>query len=340
MLSLGKEVALKDINKELKSLFAGDTARTNACMMNFAIFTEDPSQLEENGKRISLITENQSCRALSIALDKDAETKSITSWVSAHCNMTNGKKTVCCEQLSFLLKGFVSGRLRNTVFANLNSDLPLVFWWQGELTVGFEPRLYTIIDRFIFDSEEWANPKECYHRLLDASNDVKRRFITQDLAWTRSYYVRLAFASIFDEPCAQKEYPNIDTLTVRVGNGYKNTGSLLLAWIARQAGWTLIEKNKDSFVFQNQEGNQINASLTLEGSIPIAEVSVKSAQASFTILHEENYLRQIITNESGTHQMLASSGKLDQVSLVLDQLSRGGKNSLLQKTIPLFLELL
>ena len=141
MSTLGIEVPLEKMAKELKALWADDAARTNACMMNLAVFTEDAAQLEENFQRISTLTADHSCRAISVALDRDAEESSITSWLTAHCNMSNGKKTVCCEQLTFLLKGYIPGRMRNTVFANLNSDLPLVFWWQGALTEVFEPRL-------------------------------------------------------------------------------------------------------------------------------------------------------------------------------------------------------
>lgn len=341
MTTLGAEVPLGSINKELKALIDNDTSRTNACMMNFAVFTENANHLEANSAQIAELTRNHSCRALSVALDRHADERSITSWVTAHCNMSNGKKSVCCEQLSFLLKGYVSGRLRNTVFANLNSDLPLIFWWQGELTDVFEPRLYTLIDRFIFDSEEWSDPKTNYAKLRAAADDVQRRFVIQDLAWTRSYFMRLAFAAIFDEATAESEFSQLNSVSIQVGEGYRTTGLLLLAWLARQAGWTLTDKTESHYAFTSSEGVEISAHLSEEGDIPLAELGVASESASFLVQQQagDDYLTQVISCPHGTHQLTSSAGSTIPVDLVADQLSRGGKNALLLKTLPLFLEL-
>jgi len=174
MSILGKEVPFRDIRKELKLLSADDDTRAHASLMNLAVFTEDAGMLEEMYQQVSELTQNHTCRAITIVHDRDSPDREMTSWVSAHCNMTNGKKAVCCEHISFLLKGFVYGRLRNTIFSLINSDLPLVFWWQGDLSDVFEPRLYTLIDRFIFDSTEWADPAAGYTRLLEAADEVHR----------------------------------------------------------------------------------------------------------------------------------------------------------------------
>ena len=342
MSILGVEVPLGKIAKELKTLWADDTSRTNASLMNFAVFTEDVDQLEQNYHRISKLTENHSCRALSIALDRNASEESITSWVSAHCNMSNGKKTVCCEHLSFLLKGYVTGRMRNTVFSNLNSDLPLVFWWQGELTDVFEPRLYTLIDRFIFDSNEWASPKEGYATLLNALEDSQKRLVIQDLAWTVSYNVRLAFAAMFDEAIAQSEFSNIKEASIQVGEGYLSSGLLLVAWLANQAGWKFICKVSTGYHFENAAGEPIHIALNVKGTHPISELGVASENGSFLVKQNpnENYLHQVTQTDCGTSELTTSAGTFDDVSLVADQLSRGGKNALLRKTLPLYLELL
>ena len=311
-------------------------------MMNLAVFTEDHTALEANHQLIAELTRNHTCRALSIALDRNASEASTTSWVSAHCNMSNGKKTVCSEQISFLLTGYVTGRMRNTVFSNLNSDLPLIFWWQGELSEVFEPRLYTLIDRFIFNSSDWFNPAEGYSRLLEAADDVKRRFVIQDLAWTQSYYFRLAFASLFDEALAQQQFPHISEVAVQVGEGKRSVGLLLIAWLANQAGWSLKGGNQNGlFTFENPEGLLIQASLTESGSEPIYELGIASDDAGFLLRKNEgeNFIQQYIQGENGIQQMTASAGSNEQIDLVADQLSRGGKNALLRKTIPLFMEL-
>ena len=257
--------------------------------------------------------------------------------------MSNGKKTVCCEQLTFLLKGLVAGRLRNTLFANLNSDLPLVFWWQGDLTPRFEQRLYTLIDRFIFDSSEWSTPKKSYETVLAAATEVQRRFIIQDLAWTRSYYMRVAFASIFDEAIAKKEAENIRSVSVIVGEGYYTTGALLLAWLVRQMKWTLNEKlSEEEFIFETPTGAFVFANLKEEGAVPVSELGVASEVASFLVHQPEGamYIEQVSQLGENVSHLTTNTGKSDRLSLVADQLARGGSNTLLKKVLPMFLKLL
>lgn len=341
MTSLGKQVPIGKISAELKELWASDIERTNACLMNLAVFTEDHTRLEKNSEWISEITREHSCRALSVALERDSEEKTITSWVTAHCNMMSGKKTVCCEQLTFHLKGFRPGRLRNTVFANLNSDLPLVFWWQGELSEVFEPRLYTLIDRFVYDSEDWADPVESYQRVIDAAAEVQQRFILQDLAWTRSYHMRLAFARLFDEERARQQFSALMKASVTVAEGYETTGRFLIAWLATQAQWSLLKKDGMTYHFKNSEGGQITVELKFQGDYPVNEMSVSSDESCFTVKYTEEtgLYHQTLSCDSSEYEMSSHAGEINTITLVADQLSRGGKNNLLLKVIPLFLEL-
>ena len=74
-------------------------------------------------------------------IDRDEPLPGLRAWITAHCHLAHGRKSVCCEQIAFYLTGKVTGRFRNTVFAHLNSDLPLVFWWQGELSEILTERL-------------------------------------------------------------------------------------------------------------------------------------------------------------------------------------------------------
>ena len=340
MSILGKEVPFKDIRNELKGLAEGDESRTTATLMNLAVFTEDASQLEQIYSQVSDITQNHACRALSIALDRNAEEETITSWVSAHCNMMNGKKTVCCEHLSFHLRGYVYGRLRNTVFSLLNSDLPLVFWWQGELSDVFEPRLYTLIDRFIFDSSEWSNPYDGYKSLLTATQEVKRRFVIQDLAWTRSYAYRLAFASMFDRRIAQEQLPKVRAGIVKVAEGMESTGLLLLSWLATQARYMFVKGGDGEYYFEKADGSPVKLMLQVGGETDISEISLATDEVSFALKTNGSAIEEVVEGKDTSYTLLVGTAISEKIDLVEDQLSRGGKNQLLRKTIPLFLELL
>jgi len=159
---LGQEVAIGSIDAELRKLWAVDKARTNACLINFAFYSEQKGSLTLNSRIVSELTRDHASRALLIEMDRSASQPSLRAWVTAHCHLSQGKKSVCCEQIAFALTGVSRGRLRNTVFAHLSSDLPLILWWQGELSPIFEERLYSVIDRFVFDSSSWSNPQASF----------------------------------------------------------------------------------------------------------------------------------------------------------------------------------
>ena len=199
---LGQEVAVEGIHTALRQLWAQDEARTNACLINFAVYSEQPGSLRKNSEIVRVLTREHACRALLIEMDRGATLASIRAWITAHCHLSEGRKSVCCEQISFALTGVSRGRLRNTVFAHLSSDLPLILWWQGELSPIFEERLYSVIDRFVFDSADWENPSESFRLVDQAISSGSRPLVIQDLAWTRSYHFRLAVASLFDDPLA------------------------------------------------------------------------------------------------------------------------------------------
>ena len=53
---LGRAVEVAAIDGELKKLWEADDASTNASLMNFLIYTEDPSQLTANSETILSLT--------------------------------------------------------------------------------------------------------------------------------------------------------------------------------------------------------------------------------------------------------------------------------------------
>jgi len=155
---LGVEVPIAEIEKELRQLWEVDSARTNASLMNLAVYSEKEGALGANSDIVRELTREHACRALLVGLDRSMEERSIRAWITAHCHLAHGQKSVCCEQIAFHLTGVSRGRFRNTVFAHLQSDLPLVFWWQGDLSPVFSEGLYRRIDRLIIDSSEWTKP--------------------------------------------------------------------------------------------------------------------------------------------------------------------------------------
>jgi glucose-6-phosphate dehydrogenase assembly protein OpcA len=334
---LGKEVPVSQIDHELRTLWEQDDARTNASLMNLVVYTERKGGLLENSRIIGDLTRENACRAILVEIVRD-EAASLRAWITAHCHLSHGQKSVCCEQIAFRLTGRVTGRFRNTVFSHLNSDLPLVFWWQGELSEVFTERLASVINRIIFDSSGWPDAKASFARISEATegNTVA---IVQDLAWTRCWQYRVGIAGLFDDSVAQAMLSEISKIRIRHAPQDRNTALQLLAWLAVQARWTITGPGR----FKSKEGRLISAEIeSSEDSAPLGLVELSSSTTTVRVSREKGSAHLLREIESGDYKV-SSFSPADPDSpeaLVACQLSRGGKNSLFLKILPTFLELL
>ena len=286
--ALGKEVSIGSVDKELKLLWEEDKASTNASLINLAVYSEEDAAILKNSEIVQAITREHACRAILIGIDRDASEASIRAWITAHCHLSQqGNKSVCCEQIAFQLTGRATGRLRNTVFAHLNSDLPLVFWWQGELSPIFSERLYSLIDRFVFDSSEWEDPLASFQQITELIDDSSG-LAPMDLEWTRSYALRLAVAALFDDPLAAKDLEHITDIRIVVHPDHRMAGMQVLAWLVQSTDWKrnadlgLFEgddssDSNDCFYFQTHEGVDVTATVVCDASsapIGLVELSL------------------------------------------------------------------
>jgi glucose-6-phosphate dehydrogenase assembly protein OpcA len=335
---LGIEVPIASIEKELRKLWEQDEAQTNASLMNLAIYSEKSGSLVENSKIIYNLTSEHACRAILVEINDRTEVAGLRAWITAHCHLSGGKKSVCCEQIAFHLTGRVTGRFRNTVFSHLNSDLPLIFWWQGELSDIFTERLVAVMDRLIIDSSVWENPAEAFAMIEEAAQ-ANDDLILQDLAWTRSWQFRVGIAGLFDDPVAQTALPNLNAVEITYHPDHRNSALQLLAWLAVQAHWETIESNGDAFVFQSKTGVSISATLKGDGnSAPLGKLEVRSDEVAVKVCREANakHVTRQIKAAGYTASSLSPADPESDAELVGLQLSRGGKNSLYQKILPRF----
>lgn len=256
LASLGLEVAVGDIDRELVRLFGGGgeaagegegeggsggsggqkAGIARASLLNLAVYAEDPASAAAVSGILGEITRETACRAILILADP-AGPPGVRSWVQAHCRLSDqGEKTVCTEQVSFLLGGADASLVRNTVFAHLDSDLPLVFWWRGELSEVFEERLHSRIDRFLFDSRSWRQPAVQFLRLQAALDESGRAFVPHDLSYTRCHPVRGAIARVFDDPAARRALDGLAGFEIVHRPGHRLAGLWLVAWVAGRLG--------------------------------------------------------------------------------------------------------
>lgn len=341
--ALGQPVEIGTIGLELKKLWEADEAATNASLMNFAIYSEKAGSLEENSEAIFSLTREHACRAILVEMQRKEPEPAIEAWVTAHCHLAHGRKTVCCEQLSFRLKGKALGRMRNTLFAHLNSDLPLVFWWQGELSDLFEERLYRLTDRFIVDSSEWSDLVAGFGRLQDAVTDSRCQMAVQDLAWTRTYHFRLGIAGLFDDPVAQAMLAKATEVKISGQQEHWSSAWMVMAWLAAQADWTFQKQEGDEFHFEREDGPAIVMSCSVEDDgAPLGQVSISDGTTTVSVSRKANDPHLALELDSPGHvvKQVTPADPDDRVELVAEQLSRGGKNSLFRKIWPVFFAML
>ena len=347
-MALGKEVAIADVDKELRLLWEEDKASTNASLINLAVYSEQKGAIIKNSERVQIITREHACRAILIGIDRNNPDASIRAWITAHCHLSHGRKSVCCEQIAFQLTGKSTGRLRNTVFSHLNSDLLLVFWWQGELSSLFSERLYSLIDRFIFDSSEWANPLESYGCIGEAMQS-EQSLLPMDIEWTRSSQIRMAVAGLFDDPMAANALQHMNELRVVVHPKHRMAGLQLVAWVIQRTGWKqskelpLGSDNGDIYHYETTEGSDVVVTIVTDPlSAPVGIMEFKSTNCEVRVTRDAGspYIRQEL--HAGSHQIerCTPSNSDDSADLVMNQLSRGGNNSLYRAVMPDFLELL
>ncbi|MEP4079923.1 glucose-6-phosphate dehydrogenase assembly protein OpcA [Haloferula sp.] len=349
---LGREVPVGGIDKELHKLWAEDEARTNASLVNLAVYSEREGSLVENSRAMQELTREHACRALLIGIDREASEASIKAWITAHCHLSHGQKSVCCEQIAFSLTGRATGRLRNTVFAHLNSDLPLILWWQGELSPIFSERFYSLIDRFVFDSAEWSDPVGSFALIADAM-DGSTQMMAQDLSWTRSFQFRVSVAALFDDPVAQDALGAIESVEIRHHPDNRVTALQLLSWLAVQAKWrdglelgladSRQTKNARSYSFELPAGGSVRATLVGdEASAPLGSLVIRAGEVSIEVTREAG-ASYLLRRVSAPGHVTESPGPVDSdnsVDAIGEQLSRGGKNSLFRKILPRFQRLL
>ena len=334
---LGKEVPVSQIDGELHALWEQDDARTNASLMNLVVYTEKDGGLLDNSRIINDLTRENACRAILVEINREEEA-SLRAWITAHCHLSHGAKSVCCEQISFRLTGRVTGRFRNTVFAHLNSDLPLVFWWQGGLSDVFTERLASVMDRLIVDSSTWEDVADGFARIHEAV-EGNTALIVQDLAWARCWQYRVGIAGLFDDAVAQTILGKIESVRITHRPESRNTALQILAWLAVQAGWKVSGKTS----FTTSEGVSVTAELEADvNSAPIGLVELSAGKTTVRVSRENGSPHLLREIDSGSYQVsaLSPADPEDAAGLVAQQLARGGKNSLFLKILPVFLELL
>ena len=333
-LTAGMPVEIGNIDRELKRLWQeGEGTATRASLMNFAVYCEGVEMMSETTGLIAQITQDHACRAILIGLDPETPGAGVQATISAHCHLSReGAKHICCEQISFLLGKEGLALIPNIVFSHLDSDLPLVLWWRGELPAQSEEQLWTWVDRLLFDSQTWPRPVDQYELLRAAIEPASPRMTLCDLSWTRSLYVRQAVAQIFDHPEYLGVLDSLDAVEIVHAPGMRIAALLLAGWLAAQLQWT--QEGADAhdsrgLHFLDRERNGVVVTLREQAGRAFGSLRLSAGETSFLVAHREgsSFLHADIRLPGGREaHYLLPGGRDDLVSLLNDELMSGGKH--------------
>lgn len=324
-VSLGLPVEIGKIDRELKRLWAeGGGAKTRASLINLAVYSEAPGSLPKNTKIISEITEDHACRAIVIGANPAAKENRVEAWINVHCHVSRaGSRQVCSEQLSFLLDGPSARLLPNIVFSQLDSDLPLYLWWQGEFSDPMDAQLWAWVDRVIYDSQTWKDFRAQMARVETAQAEAKQRIVLCDLNWTRLMQIRLALAQFFDNPAAHVHFDGISDIAIDFAPGFRSTALLLAGWLAAQLHWSEgKQQSKDALSFRRKNGGNIAVSLREKEGEPISCCAIRSGAGEFKVTHAAK--ADLLDVAAGERSCRMPAGRNDAVHLMSEELMRGG----------------
>ncbi|MEA3187382.1 MAG: hypothetical protein QOD99_1212 [Chthoniobacter sp.] len=336
-LGSGMPVEIGKIDRELKKLWdSGEGTTTRASLINFAIYCEGAERMAENTQIISEFTRDHACRAILIATEPNAPELRVQASISAHCHVSRaGAKQVCCEQISFLLEGNSKDMIPNIVFSHLDSDLPLYLWWRGDFSRHIDAQLWIWVDRLIFDSQKWREPKAQFVRLRESLAAIKPRMILCDLNWTRLLHLRWAAAQLFDHPGNLVELQKVTHVEAAHAPKHRTTALLFLGWLMAQLRWRMSEKRENGFLLVGDQG-QITVELRELAGAPISEFSLQSAGARFRISRETSsdfFKSQIELSDGRAYHHLVPSGKDTLIDLLNEELMLGGKHPVYMKAL-------
>lgn len=189
-------------------------------------------------------------------------------YVSGHCFFGSGReKKICCDLIKLVAQKEVIENLYGFTFSLLLPDLPLEFWWPGDLPYNnaFFDHVAEEANRVWVDSSKFTRPIQSLARLSTFWENRYPHTLLCDLNWIRIQRWRSLIAELFDGEWS-RFLKEIRQITIEYGEGTQPTRSFFLAcWLACQLGWE----------YRGPRLSQFTQELVLEGPQGKIEVLLK-----------------------------------------------------------------
>jgi glucose-6-phosphate dehydrogenase assembly protein OpcA len=343
--ALGVPVEVGQIAKELKKLWErSEGATTRASLINFAVYFRGANGIKANTDLIFEFTRQHACRALLICHEPDSTEDKVSAWINAHCHLTRaGAKQICCEQISFLFEGKTAGRIANTLFASLDSDLPLYLWWQGEFPDPIDETVWSRVDRLIYDSQTWPNPKEQFRRLTESLDRAQTGLILCDLNWARTLHLRQALAQMFDHAENLTILGGLRTVKITHAPENRSTALLLASWLAAQLKLSGGKSAGNILTFSHPDGHSVSFELSIEAgrSISVCELSDGTGTVRVYRDPQGDFFRvEVRLADGSVYNHLLPAGSNATTDLLLWEIGGGSRHKIYNRALQIIDSLL
>jgi glucose-6-phosphate dehydrogenase assembly protein OpcA len=148
------------------------------------------------------------------------------------------------------------------------------------------------------------------------------------LNWTRLDNLRFALAQFFDHPASHHRLAKISKARIGFAPGFQSTALLFAGWLGAQLSWHIDEvKSSRELRFTESSGRQVDVELQEREGQPVHEIVLTSADVEFRVTYANcGDLMEVSRAEAGEKRtaQLMPAGKNDPVSLMSQELMRGG----------------
>ncbi len=337
------------IEKNLSELWRtqqdGDDAVTRAALWNVVAHTSNSDRHAEASETLGKASAAVPQRTIVIR-SNPADEAELTSWINANCHTIGGGKQVYSEEINIIAGGDRIHRVPPVVNALLIPDMPVAFWWLGDLPNEHEAYVELLLesaDRLIVDSVNFDSPAD-----LALVSRIAEQTSTSpaDLNWGRLEEWRAATASIFDPPAMRNRLGSIRRVRVIAGSSNheffgESIESLLYAsWLSVQTGHTV-----DSTGAVEGAGGPIDYAFerryqsTDAGGIALVEISFEDGTCAGIFRDRERGV--LVANVDGSVMVQSVTRTLNQRldELIVRQLKRSDGDRVLRRVLPIALKL-
>ncbi len=261
--SIERELAMLWVKTSQDVTSQDENAVLRARVANLIIFIPTRAKLEEINATLLELSPVHPCRALVVAIERDAPEHDIEMYISSVSRSGIGSETkdLCCEEVTLVAGGSFVAELPSATLPLLIPDLPIFLWWHDNFRLNdrlFEPLCHGS-NRLIIDSVAFLPESFSAIAQLCGGRDCVRLGIS-DINWERLTLWRGLLASFYDVPQYRIALEALSAIEVDYSPPESSAemiapqAILIAGWLASRLGWQPVPESRE----RTSEGLQLD----------------------------------------------------------------------------------